>query len=122
MRPRCRGLAGEKLCPGESGLQGPAAKYLSGEPLPFDHARAYRLYQQLFGQVEDLLKDKQLLLVPSGPLTQLPFQVLVTAPPAGGGKAVRGSSASCAHGAACGFLAQRHSARVAQAKRGEKRL
>ena len=56
----------------------------AGKPLPFDHARAYRLYQALFGQVEDLIKGKQLLIVPSGALTQLPFQVLVTAPPAGG--------------------------------------
>src|SRR5262249_23600415 len=32
-------------------------------------------------QVEDLIADKKLLVVPSGPLTQLPFQVLVTAPP-----------------------------------------
>ncbi len=55
----------------------------AGKPLPFDHARAYRLYQALFGQVEDLIKGKQLLIVPSGALTQLPFQVLVTALPAG---------------------------------------
>ncbi len=54
-----------------------------GKPLPFDHARAAKLYQALFGQIEDLIKGKQLLLVPSGALTQLPFQVLVTAPPAG---------------------------------------
>ena len=47
-------------------------------------ARAYKLYQALFGQVEDLVKGKQLLIVPSGPLTQLPFQVLVMAPPASG--------------------------------------
>ena len=53
----------------------------AGKPLPFDHARAYELYQALFGQAEDLIKGKQLLIVPSGPLTQLPFQVLVTAPP-----------------------------------------
>ena len=44
----------------------------------------YRLYQALFGQVEDLIKGKHLLIVPSGALTQLPFQVLVTAPPANG--------------------------------------
>ena len=56
----------------------------AGKPLPFDHARAFRLYQALFGQVEDLIKGKQLLIVPSGALTQLPFQVLVTAPPASG--------------------------------------
>jgi len=49
------------------------------ETLPFDHARAHALYQALFGQVEDLIRDKHLLIVPSGPLTQLPFQVLVTA-------------------------------------------
>ena len=31
--------------------------------------------------MEDLIRGKHLLIVPSGPLTQLPFQVLVTAPP-----------------------------------------
>ena len=56
----------------------------AGKPLPFDHARAFRLYQALFGQAEDLIKGNQLLIVPSGALTQLPFQVLVTAPPASG--------------------------------------
>ena len=55
----------------------------SDKPLPFDHARANKLYQALFGQIEDLIKGKHLLLVPSGALTQLPFQVLVTTPPAG---------------------------------------
>ena len=38
----------------------------AGKPLPFDHARAHWLYQALFGQVEDLIKGKQLLIVPSG--------------------------------------------------------
>jgi CHAT domain-containing protein/tetratricopeptide (TPR) repeat protein len=52
-----------------------------GKPLPFDLARAYALYKGLFGQIEDLIKDKRLLIVPSGPLTQLPFQVLVTKAP-----------------------------------------
>jgi tetratricopeptide (TPR) repeat protein/CHAT domain-containing protein len=52
-----------------------------GKPLPFDLARSYALYQALFGDVEDLIKDKRLLIVPSGPLTQLPFHVLVTKPP-----------------------------------------
>jgi CHAT domain-containing protein len=36
------------------------------------------LYRLLFGQVEDLIKDQHLLVIPSGPLTALPFQVLVT--------------------------------------------
>jgi CHAT domain-containing protein/tetratricopeptide (TPR) repeat protein len=52
------------------------------DPLPFDHARAHKLYKALFGEVGDLIKGKHLLLVPSGPLTQLPFQVLVTRPSA----------------------------------------
>jgi CHAT domain-containing protein/tetratricopeptide (TPR) repeat protein len=54
-----------------------------GKSLPFDLNRAHRLYDALFGLVEDLIKGKSLLIVPSGPLTQLPFQVLVTEPPKG---------------------------------------
>jgi CHAT domain-containing protein len=50
----------------------------AGRPLPFDVARAHALYKALFGEVEDLIKGRHLLLVPSGPLTQLPFQVLVS--------------------------------------------
>ena len=53
----------------------------NGEPLPFDLARAYAIYRALFGEVEDLIKGKSLLVVPAGPLTQLPFQTLVTALP-----------------------------------------
>jgi CHAT domain-containing protein/Tfp pilus assembly protein PilF len=58
-----------------------ALNYRQGELLPFDLARSHKLYKGLFGQIEDLIKDKRLLVVPSGPLTQLPFQVLVTEPP-----------------------------------------
>jgi CHAT domain-containing protein len=47
----------------------------------FDTASAYELYKTLFGRVEDLIKDKHLLIVPSGSLTQLPFYVLVTEKP-----------------------------------------
>jgi CHAT domain-containing protein len=53
-----------------------------GEPLPFDHARAYNLYLALL--VQELIRGKHLLVAPSGPLTQLPFQVLVTTPPTSG--------------------------------------
>ena len=53
----------------------------SNSPLPFDHAHAYKLYAALFGGMADLIKSKHLLIVPSGPLTQLPFQVLVSRPP-----------------------------------------
>ena len=59
----------------------------TGKPLPFDLVRAHKLYQALFGQVEELIKGKHLLLVPAGALTQLPFQVLVTASPERGSKA-----------------------------------
>jgi CHAT domain-containing protein/Tfp pilus assembly protein PilF len=53
------------------------------KPLPFDLTHAYNLYKALFGQFENVIKYKHhLLIVPSGPLTQLPFQVLVTDPPA----------------------------------------
>jgi len=58
-----------------------AADAASGKPLPFDLARANALYMGLFGQIASLIKDKRLLVVPSGPLTALPFQVLVTAKP-----------------------------------------
>jgi tetratricopeptide (TPR) repeat protein/CHAT domain-containing protein len=54
------------------------------DPLPFDHARAHKLYMALLGDVQDLIKGKDLLIVPSGPLTQLPFQVLVTKLPTSG--------------------------------------
>ncbi len=50
--------------------------------LPFDLFKAYDLYRSLFGQVEDLLEGKQLLILPSGPLSALPFQALVTEKPA----------------------------------------
>ena len=54
------------------------SEWKRGRPLPFDLARAHELYKGLFGDVEDLIKDKHLLLVPSGALTALPLQVLVT--------------------------------------------
>jgi CHAT domain-containing protein/tetratricopeptide (TPR) repeat protein len=58
-----------------------ALDHTFGKPLPFDLGRAHLLYKALFGQIEDLIRDKRLLIVPSGPLTQLPFQVLVTEAP-----------------------------------------
>ena len=47
------------------------------DPLPFDLQRSHRLYQALFGPIADLIQDKHLVIVPSGPLTQLPFHVLI---------------------------------------------
>ena len=54
-----------------------------GKAQLFDLAAAHELYVALFGPVEALIKDKPLLLiVPSGPLTALPFHLLVTDKPA----------------------------------------
>jgi tetratricopeptide (TPR) repeat protein/CHAT domain-containing protein len=51
------------------------------ETLPFDSNRAYALYKALLGPIADVIKGKQLLIVPSGALTQMPFQVLITDKP-----------------------------------------
>ena len=48
---------------------------------PFDAAAAHAVYRDLFGGIEDLTQGKRLLIVPSGALTQLPFEVLVTGKP-----------------------------------------
>jgi CHAT domain-containing protein/tetratricopeptide (TPR) repeat protein len=45
---------------------------------PLDAAVAHALYRDLFGGIEDLTEGKRLLIVPSGALTQLPFEVLLT--------------------------------------------
>ena len=50
------------------------------EALPFDLRRAHELYAQLLGPVAGVIKGKDLLIVPSGAVTQLPFQVLVIEP------------------------------------------
>jgi CHAT domain-containing protein/Tfp pilus assembly protein PilF len=72
--------AGREQCAKALGLAVPKETL---DPLPFDHARAHKLYIGLFGKVRDLIADKHLLIVPSGALTQLPFQVLVTEAPEG---------------------------------------
>jgi len=50
----------------------------SGEPLPFDLDRAYALYQALLEPAAKDIDGKELILVPSGPLATLPFEVLLT--------------------------------------------
>jgi CHAT domain-containing protein/tetratricopeptide (TPR) repeat protein len=48
----------------------------------FDFALAHNLYKELLAPAQDVLKHKEhLFLVPSGPLTALPFHVLLTRPP-----------------------------------------
>jgi CHAT domain-containing protein/tetratricopeptide (TPR) repeat protein len=59
----------------------PSDAVSGGKFLPFDLERAHALYKDLFGEVEEVIKGKHLLIVPSGALTQLPFQILVTQPP-----------------------------------------
>jgi tetratricopeptide (TPR) repeat protein/CHAT domain-containing protein len=49
--------------------------------LPFDLERAHGLYQALLGPLERVIRGKQLIIVPSGALLSLPFNVLVTEPP-----------------------------------------
>ena len=53
----------------------------SSRPLPFHLGKAHALYDALFGQIEDLIAGKRLLIVPSGALTSLPFNVLVAGKP-----------------------------------------
>ena len=55
----------------------------SGKPVLFDLGLANELYAALIGPVEEVTKDSShLLVVPSGPLTSLPFHLLVTEKPA----------------------------------------
>ncbi len=68
-------------CPALTGKNYTAADDKAGKPLPFDAKRAHALYRALFAKVEDLIKGKRLLIAASGPLSQLPFQVLVTEAP-----------------------------------------
>jgi CHAT domain-containing protein len=65
-------------CAEQPGLKRPARL---GEPLPFDLDRAYALYQALLEPVAKDIEGKELILVPSGALATLPFEVLLTAKP-----------------------------------------
>src|SRR6185503_13622460 len=66
-----------------SDARGATKGVLAGKLPPFDYARGHLLYKSLFAGIESILAGKQLLVVPSGPLTQLPLQVLVTEPSQG---------------------------------------
>ena len=50
--------------------------------LPFDPARAHRLYKLFLGAAEKAISGKHLLIVPSQSLMQFPFATLVTEQPA----------------------------------------
>ncbi len=60
------------------GLEPPA----DGAQPEFDIARAHRLYKLLLGRFAPMLEGKQhVMLVATGPLSSLPFHLLVTEPP-----------------------------------------
>ena len=73
---------GEKICQGLLATQFTGADAERGLALPFDVSLAHTLYQQLFGPVETLIKDKSFIVVPSGILSLLPFNALITETPA----------------------------------------
>jgi CHAT domain-containing protein/Tfp pilus assembly protein PilF len=71
----------DKVAAFRRGLTVEAASAAASEQ--FDLAFAHDVYKELLGPAEAVLKRKRnLLFVPTGALTALPFQLLVTAPPA----------------------------------------
>jgi CHAT domain-containing protein/Tfp pilus assembly protein PilF len=61
-----------------------AAAHAAGRPIMFDLNAAHGLYTDLLAAVDPLIKDKKyLIVVPTGPLTALPFHLLLTEPPSG---------------------------------------
>jgi CHAT domain-containing protein/tetratricopeptide (TPR) repeat protein len=56
-------------------------RYVASGTLPFDAMRSHGLYKRLLGSMEKEIAGKQLIIVPSPALTQLPFNTLVTEPP-----------------------------------------
>ncbi len=60
-----------------------AVSLLTSDDGSYDLKLAHDLYKALFGQIEDLIAGKRLIIVPSRSLAALPFQVLVTSLPAG---------------------------------------
>jgi tetratricopeptide (TPR) repeat protein len=71
-RARCQALTGQIITSSAGGAR---------DFLPFDLKRAHELYRALFGGIEDLISNKHLLIVPSGALTMLPSNVLLTRAP-----------------------------------------
>src|SRR4029078_3916369 len=57
-------------------------RYAGGASLPFDARRAHALYKALLGSGEQASAVRDLLIVPSASLMQLPFGTLVTEMPA----------------------------------------
>jgi CHAT domain-containing protein/tetratricopeptide (TPR) repeat protein len=70
-----RGVQQSLLC---THLLGLTEQPESAQPLPFHFGIAHQLYEALFGPAEDLIRNRHLLIVPSGPLSGLPFHVLAS--------------------------------------------
>lgn len=51
------------------------------EALPFDLAKAHKLYKMTFGRISHVILGKKLLVVAGGPLAKLPLHVLVASKP-----------------------------------------
>jgi tetratricopeptide (TPR) repeat protein len=80
-----RAVLGEKVARMRRGLDivELQKKATSGKVDLFDLKLAHELYEQLIGPISHTLDGKRrVLVVPSGPLTSLPFHLLVTDPPA----------------------------------------
>ncbi len=76
-----RGLSREQVCRGLARLNKPCDAYDT------DLERAHRLYVGLLQPIAKAIKGKRhLMIVPSGPLTGLPFHMLVTSPPPASGE------------------------------------
>jgi CHAT domain-containing protein/Tfp pilus assembly protein PilF len=73
----------DKIAAFRAGLDLEKLQKSAGAPVLFDLALAHELYVELLGPIDALVKDKRhLLVVPSGPLTSLPFHLLVMEKPA----------------------------------------
>lgn len=72
---------------------------------PFDPALAHALYENLLAPFRDMIRDKHLLIVPTGALASLPWQVLITEKPAA-------ANPSSVDHAALAWLGRRHALTV----------
>ena len=82
--PLGRAALSEKVAAFRRGLDVETLRQLAAgdKPVLFDLGLAHELYADLVGPVEDLTKEAHhLLVVPAGPLTSLPFHLLVTERP-----------------------------------------
>ncbi|MGI9406215.1 MAG: tetratricopeptide repeat protein [Hyphomicrobiaceae bacterium] len=73
---------GEQRCNGLLNTTFTQASAASGTLLPFNLKLAHKLHAALLKPFEAATEGRELMVVATGPLTQLPFQVLVTDPPA----------------------------------------